>query len=67
MENIISKTKTRRQIADEYGITPRTFRRWVKKYNISLPKRLICPKDQKIIYEKLGPPSIRITYNENEM
>ncbi len=56
MNNFLAKTKTRSQVADEYGITPRTLRRWIKKYNINLPPGLICPKDQKKIYEKLGTP-----------
>ena len=48
------KAKTRKQIADEYGISPRTLRRWLKKYNISLPNRLLCPKEQQIIYQSFG-------------
>ncbi len=49
-------SKTRRQIADEYGITPRTLRRWLKKSNIDLPRRLICPREQDIIYQTFGNP-----------
>lgn len=52
------KTKTRQQIAEEYGITPRTLRRWLKKNKIELPKRLICPNEQKLIYKTFGPPEV---------
>ena len=52
--------KTRMQIANELGISPRTLRRWLKKYRISLPTGLICPTDQEIIYKKLGHPLISV-------
>ena len=50
------KTKTRQQIAQEYGITARTLRRWLKQNKIKLPKRLICPNEQKLIYKTFGHP-----------
>lgn len=56
MENQSVKAKTRQQIAEEYGINPRTFRRWLKKHNIILPNRLISPKDQETIYQTFGNP-----------
>lgn len=56
MKDLYTRTKTRRQLADEYGITPRTLRRWLKKYDIALPNRFLCPKEIEIIYEKFGNP-----------
>ena len=60
MEMKLSKTKTRRQIAQEYGITPRTLRRWLKSHQIELPRRLIAPQDQLLIYENFGYPEVEI-------
>ncbi|MCD2260212.1 helix-turn-helix domain-containing protein [Psychroserpens luteolus] len=51
------KVKTRQQIAIEYGISPRTLRRWLKQDEIYLPKRLLTPREQKRIYKKFGWPS----------
>ena len=48
--------KTRKQIADEYSISERTFRRWLKKAGIHLPNRMLAPNDQAIIYESFGFP-----------
>ena len=49
-------TKTRAQIADEYGISPRTLRRWLQREQIEVPNGLLCPKDQARIYEAFGVP-----------
>jgi methylphosphotriester-DNA--protein-cysteine methyltransferase len=49
--------KTRQEIAAEYGISPRTLRRWLKKHNIILPNRMLCPNEQKIVYNLLGSPN----------
>ena len=58
MEIRLSKTKTRSQIALEYGITTRTLRRWLKSHKVNIPNRLICPKDQQKIYETFGYPEL---------
>ena len=50
-------TKTRTQFADEYQVTPRTFRNWLKRANIKLPKGHITPKYQKVIYDTFGKPT----------
>jgi len=50
------RAKTRQEIADEYGISTKTFSRWLKKENIVLSSGLLTPKEQKIIYETLGKP-----------
>ena len=60
MEKKIKKVKTRQQIANEYGISPRTLRRWLKNQKIQLPNRLICPKEQLIIYQCFGQPEIEV-------
>ena len=49
-------TKTRAQIADEYGVSPRTLRGWLKRGNIQITAGLLSPKDQARIYEALGHP-----------
>ena len=51
-----SGVKTKQQMADEYGICSKTFRRMLLKKNIRLEKGLIFPKDQLEIYDKLGKP-----------
>jgi transposase-like protein len=50
------QAKTREQVASEYGISARTLRRWLKKSGIKLPDRLLCPKEQTIIYQEFGFP-----------
>ncbi len=51
-------TKTRQQIAIEYGISSRTLQRWIDKKDIKLSAGLINPKEQEIIYETFGNPKI---------
>ena len=48
--------KTKRQIAEEYNVSSRTFRRWINNENIQLPKRYLTPKDQLRMYEQFGQP-----------
>jgi len=48
--------KTRQEIAELYGISRKTFYNWLKREDICLENRLVSPKEQKIIYEKLGNP-----------
>jgi hypothetical protein len=48
--------KTKKQIADEYGVCWKTFNNWLKKNNIVIDRGLITPKDQLKIYDKLGIP-----------
>ena len=51
-----SATKTKQQLADEYGVCSKTFNKWLKKHNIEVDRGLITPKEQKIIYSILGVP-----------
>ena len=48
--------KTREQIAQSYGICPRTFKKWLSAENIVLHPGLISPKLQQDIRAKLGDP-----------
>lgn len=46
------RPKTRQEIADELYISYSTFKRWLKKQGISLPRGLVLPCYQKLIYDK---------------
>lgn len=52
-----NKVKTRQEVAQEYGISRRTFYNWLQREGIKLTNRLITPKEQQEIYDKLGRPS----------
>lgn len=54
-----SGCKTRQQIADEYSFCEQTLRRKLRLHSIKLPRGLVTPKWQKVIYEALGyPPGV---------
>jgi transcriptional antiterminator len=57
IESLLLKPKTRQQVADEYGISVNTLKNRLKMIGITLPKGLIFPSTQKIIYSRLGLPS----------
>ena len=48
--------KTRKEIAQEYGISPKTLQRWLVKHKIKIGTGLVIPKDQLRIYQKFGFP-----------
>lgn len=48
------KAKSRQEIAQEFGISAKTLSRWLLKENLEIPRGLISPKDQQVIYEKFG-------------
>jgi hypothetical protein len=51
----MEKAKTRKEVASEYGVTPKTFKIWLDKAEIILQgKSPITPKMYKIIKEKFG-------------
>ena len=50
------KAKTRQQIAQEFGICTKTLNKWLKQANLRIPKGLIQPRYQKLIYDKLSTP-----------
>jgi hypothetical protein len=57
MENHYGGVKTKQQMADEYGVCRKTFNKLLHRKRIKLDKGLIYPKEQVIIYKKLGIPS----------
>ena len=48
--------KSKQQMADEYGVCRKTFNKLLLKKKIRLDRGLISPKDQMLIYYKLGKP-----------
>jgi len=54
---MIQKAKSRQEIAEEYGICVRTLSRWFQKNNLSIPKGLLSPKIQELIYQEFGRPT----------
>jgi len=52
------KAKTRQELSEIYGINRKTFNRWLTKKNIILPKGLVCPKDQEMIFSTFGEPKV---------
>lgn len=54
MENL---AKTRKEIAMEYGISYKTLQKWLIYAEVNIPRGLITPKDQQMIYHKLGRPT----------
>ncbi len=50
------KTKTRQELAYEFGMSRTTFYRLLKRMNISLSPGLVTPVEQEKIYQKLGNP-----------
>lgn len=50
------QTKSRKEIADEYNVCTRTFRRWIKKKGIVLPSGLVRPANLEKIYQIFGRP-----------
>ena len=53
---MITATKTRTQISDEYDINSKTLKRRLVRAGIELPPGNITPKYQKLIYETFGYP-----------
>ncbi|MFT6319918.1 MAG: transposase-like protein [Granulosicoccus sp.] len=55
---MLGKSKTRTEIANEYGIDRKTLYNWLKTEGIELKKRrLLAPKKQEQIYRTYGIPS----------
>jgi len=57
IESLHLRPKTRQEIADEYGISVNTLKSKLFMAKITLPKGLIFPRTQKIIYYELGIPA----------
>ena len=56
MKKMESNAKTRYEIAEEYGVCTKTLNKWLRTNNINIGHGLITPKEQKMIYLKLGFP-----------
>lgn len=50
------KSRSRQELADAYGVSLSTFRRWLKLYQINLPPGLVKPVDVQKIYNCFGRP-----------
>jgi phage antirepressor YoqD-like protein len=57
MESLTIKTKTRKEVAEEYGICEKTLNRWLKRNNIIIHRGLIDPHHLMRIYETFGVPN----------
>ncbi|MDX1910283.1 MAG: hypothetical protein SFV22_02295 [Saprospiraceae bacterium] len=57
LDQHIPKVKTHTMIAQEYGVHPRTLRRWCAREGLDLPPTALSPKYQRLIYETFGLPS----------
>jgi hypothetical protein len=51
--------KSRKQIADEYGISTKTLSRWFKKENLKVSNGLLNPLEVDIIYRSFGHPNLK--------
>jgi carbamoylphosphate synthase small subunit len=51
-----SSFMTKQQVADTYGISTKTLTRHLKDNGINIGRKLISPKEQKIIRELFGDP-----------
>jgi phage antirepressor YoqD-like protein len=56
MDFEIKYAKSKQQIASEYGVCTKTLNKWLKEEKISIKRGLIKPKQQLLIYRKLGSP-----------
>ncbi len=52
----VKYAKSKQQIANEFGICTKTLNKWLMQEKIILKRGLINPKNQNIIYKKLGVP-----------
>jgi DNA invertase Pin-like site-specific DNA recombinase len=57
MDSLTFIAKTRIELAIEYGISVKTFSRWIRKAKIELPSGLIDPYHLRIIYGTFGIPA----------
>lgn len=62
MEPLFLETKTRQQVAEEYGISVKTLNRRLEKANINVEPGIIFPKTLEIIYSSFGVPKSPIKY-----
>lgn len=48
--------KSREVLAGEFGVCPKTFRKYLRTAEIELPRGMVRPSYQKLIYEQLWYP-----------
>lgn len=51
---MFTKAKNKKQMAEEFGLSLRTFQRRLKEVDLEIPRGLISPEKQKEICDKLG-------------
>ena len=54
------KPQTKQDLANAYGVSTRTLNKWLSPFQDEIGQRMghtYTPKQVKIIYEMLGPPS----------
>jgi methylphosphotriester-DNA--protein-cysteine methyltransferase len=51
------RCKSRKQLASEFGVDPKTFRRMLKRHNLDVPLGLLTPEWVEKIYQTLGRPT----------
>lgn len=56
VQNSDIKTKTRQEMASDYGIDRKTFYRWLKRANLPITNGLLCPLEIELIYNTFGKP-----------
>lgn len=64
-EGLRVRTKTRQEVACEYGIDRKTLNRWLKRTNLSITNGLICPSEMELIYQTFGNPYMQISHNSS--
>jgi DNA-binding transcriptional regulator LsrR (DeoR family) len=50
----IHEPKTKAQISNHMGISIRTLQRWIKKYELDVPRGLVSPEKQAEIFRACG-------------
>lgn len=50
------KPRTKKELANLYGVNIKTLSNWFKKKNIEVPRGAIMPADLEKIFEKIGHP-----------
>lgn len=52
----MGRSKTREEVAREYGVSRRTFYGWLKQADIHIQRGLLTPRDIQKIYDHFGRP-----------
>ena len=50
------RNKYKKQIAAEYDVHAKTLQSWLAKAGVTIPRGLLSPSKQKVIYERFGYP-----------